>query len=400
MKRAFVLAAVIGLVLPAAANAGNFRGVVIAKNAKRHAFVTAAANGTVRTIRAPKGFRRIGLGARVAVRATKLADGTFTARATKQLGRAKQAHVRATVVKRAGKKLYLSAGNSVFVFGLRGGAGSKLRPGDRVDASARVGKAQLFCDDLKPIGHENHVELEGIYLSTDESVLSLAVHGHGLVKVNVRDDAELPDLNPGDEISLVATVEANGSFTLVSLDNEDATGDTGDGGDGSGDGEDGSGHSIDVAGKISALGGGSLSVVVPPPPTVTSGQHDGQTVTCGLQPGEDLRAFAVGDNVEMSCVNDDGHYLLTGLSSDSASLTYDGDTLSESFDLTGVLASIRSDGLGMKVDGHAEQVNCAMPAGTDLSGFALGDTVEMQCNYDDGRFELAELSSDTADLTL
>ena len=41
-----------------------------------------------------------------------------------------------------------------------------------------------------------------------------------------------------------------------------------------------------------------------------------------------------------------------------------------------------------------------MPAGTDLSGFALGDTVEMQCSYDDGRFELSDLSSDTADLTL
>ena len=90
MKRALMLAAAIGFVLPATAHAGAFRGVVIATNAKRHALVTAAANGTVRTVRTPKGFRRIGLGARVAVRGTKLPDGTFTARTTKRLGRAKR----------------------------------------------------------------------------------------------------------------------------------------------------------------------------------------------------------------------------------------------------------------------------------------------------------------------
>jgi len=41
-----------------------------------------------------------------------------------------------------------------------------------------------------------------------------------------------------------------------------------------------------------------------------------------------------------------------------------------------------------------------MPAGTDLSGFASGDTVELQCNYHDGRWNLASLTSDSAQLTL
>src|SRR5437867_6476963 len=110
MKRVLVLAvATIGLVLPAAANAGAFQGVVIAKNAKRHAIVTASANGTVRTVRAPKAFRKIGLGALVAIRAGKLPDGTFAASNTKLIRHAKHAHVRAAVVKRAGQKLYLSA---------------------------------------------------------------------------------------------------------------------------------------------------------------------------------------------------------------------------------------------------------------------------------------------------
>jgi hypothetical protein len=61
---------------------------------------------------------------------------------------------------------------------------------------------------------------------------------------------------------------------------------------------------------------------------------------------------------------------------------------------------MRSDGIGITVDGRSTLVNCAMPAGTDLSGFALGDVVEMECNYSDGRWKLASLSSDSAQLTL
>jgi hypothetical protein len=546
MKRVLVLVAAIGLILPAAANAGAFQGVVIAKNAKRNALVTASANGTVRTVRAPKAFRKVGLGTLVAVRANRLPDGTFAARGTKQLRRAKRARVRATVVKRTGKKLYLSAGNSVFSFGLRGKAGSKLRPGDRVSASAGFAKATLFCDDVKPIGHANQLELEGIYLSTDDNVISLAVHGRGLVKVTVPEDLEVPELNAGDEISLVAAVEPDGTFTLVSLDNEDASGDSA--GD---DGVDMGANWFSVKGVISSLtstavgveverhpepvrcsippkadlsgfavgqfvemscklvegrfvlvklrsktaelpgdGGGSIHLkgfvtalnatlvtVGSSAPSIASVSHEQQSVSCGLKPGGDLRAFAVGDFVEIECVYSKslGRYLLTGLSSDDASLHYGEDGLRQWFDLSGVLAtlaptylgvqvahhdaplqcslpagmdlrgfavgdavefacvntgsgfyvqlissdsanwpeddtpsftldgvlkSIRSDGVGVQVAGHPSLVNCAMPAGTDLSGFANGDTVELQCNYHDGRWNLASLSSDSAELTL
>ena len=130
--------------------------------------------------------------------------------------------------------------------------------------------------------------------------------------------------------------------------------------------------------------------------------HEGQAVLCVLQGGEDLRGFAVGDVVEIQCDYSKtlGHYVLTALTSDSASVAYGADGLTEWLDLNGVLASIRSDGVGIKVDGHSTFVNCAMPAGTDLSGFALGDSVEMECNYSGGRWNLASLSSDSAQLNL
>jgi len=474
MKRVLVLAvAMIGLVLPAAANAGAFQGVVIAKNAKRKAIVTASANGTVRTVRAPKSFNKIGLGALVAVRARQLPDGTFAAAATKQIRRVKHARVQATVVKRAGQKLYLSAGNSVFVFGLRSGTGAKLRPGDRVTASASFGKAHLFCDAVKPVGHDDELELEGIYLSTEEGVLSLAVHGRGLVKVSVPDGFDLPELKPGDEVSVHATVDSDGSFTLVSLDNEDAAdGSTGgDGGVDMGDhvftvsgvigsltstsvGVEVDGHpepvrcsvpasvklagfavgqevemsckyadgsfvlvklspntagspgdgdgSIDVKGSITELNPTAVTVAVTPQSEVTSVKQENKSVMCVLQGGEDLRGFAAGDLVEIQCDYDKtlGHYLLTSLTSDSASLEYGDDGLTEWLDLDGVLTSIRGDGVGIQADGHPAPVNCGMPAGTDLSGFALGDNVEMECNFSDGRWQLASLSSDSAQLNL
>jgi hypothetical protein len=548
MKRVLMLAAVIGLVLPAAAQAASWQGIVIAKNAKRKAIVTASANGTIRTTRTPTAlYAKIGLGAVVSVRAASLPDGTFAATAAKRLRRANRARVNASVVKRAGRILYLSGGQSVFTLVLRGAAGAKLQPGDRIATTATVGKAQLFCDDVTPVGHSDQLQLEGIYLSTDSGMLSIAVHGRGLVKVTVPASFQLPTLNAGDELSLSVTVQPDGTFTLVTVDDEDAAAASGDGGTNSGD--NGGGGGVDmgnnwfsVTGVLSSLSSTEVGVDVERHPepvrcavpatvdlsgfsvgqfvemsckftngnfvlvslksktaeipgngdsaldlkgfissldasAVTVSVPGGSPVRCGLKPGEDLRGFAVGDFVEIGCTYSStlGHYLLTSLSSDGASLEWSDSGLSQSFDLhglvstlapayvavqvahhdqpvecslpagmdlrgfavgdavefscqndgsgfvvksissdsaswpenempqfslDGILRSIRTDGVGVQVAGHPSLVNCAMPAGTDLSGFALGDTVALHCHFHDGGWQLAELSSEHADVTL
>ena len=296
------------------------------------------------------------------------------------------------------------------------------------------------------------------------------MHGRGLVKVTLPDNVDLPTLKAGDEVSLVASVGPDGTFTLVSLDNEDAS--DSNNADGVDMGDSGfavrgvlsslsptsvgvrvEGHpepvrcsvppesnlsgfavgqavemsckvtggefvlvklhpqtaglpgdhngSLDLNGSITALSSTAVTVAVSAESTPSVSQ-DGHSVSCALQPGADLRGFAVGDAVEVQCEYSKalGKYVLTGLSSDNATLSYGDTGLAEWFDLTGVLQSIRSDGVGIQVDGHPAPVNCAMPAGTDLSGFALGDTVELQCNFHDGKFNLASLSSDSAELTL
>jgi hypothetical protein len=540
MKRVLVLVAAFGLILPAAAQAGTFQGIVIAKNAKRHAIVTASKNGTVRTVRAPQAFAKIGLGAVVRVRASKLPDGTFASSSTKQIRRAKKARVRATVVKRTGRKLYVSGGHSVFALALKGGAGAKLRPGDQITAKTTVGRATLFCDDVDPVGHTNELELEGIYLSTDDNVLSIAVLHRGLVKVAIPDGIEPPEFAAGDQVWLLVAVEPDGTFTLISADNEEA--DDGDASDD--DGVDMDDNYFIVTGILSALSPTSVAVDVErhdepvrcavPPKVDLSGfsvgqlvemkclLHDGrfvlyrlrsktaeipgegdgyfdvkgfvaaldagkiavklasgETATCAVKPGQDLRGFAVGDFVEMKCrfnalighyqlawlysdnaaiferdedgkqgwfhlsglvtaleptyiavqvahhpqpvqcavpagmdlrgfavgdsvelkCQDDGAgYYVRGLYSDDAAWPYDGEM--PWFSLEGILKSIRTDGVGVQVPDHAALVNCSVPAGTDLSGFAIGDTVELHCHFHDGAWRVAKLQSQNATLTL
>src|SRR5436190_5635556 len=125
MKRVFLFAAAalaaLAFALPATAGTTVFRGVVIAKKAGRHAFVTASKNGVVRTVRARGALKRIGVGRRVAVRAAALPDGTFAANSVKLLGKSRRTHFRATVVAKRGLRLFLSAGGSVFALRVKSG---------------------------------------------------------------------------------------------------------------------------------------------------------------------------------------------------------------------------------------------------------------------------------------
>jgi len=147
MKRIFLLAAAalaaLAFALPATAGTTAFRGVVIAKKAGRHAFVTASKNGVVRTVRARGAFKRVAVGRRVAVRAATLPDGTFAASSVKLLGKARRAHFRATVVARRGVQLFVSAGGSVFALRVKSGhktgasdGSGDLKPGDEIDCDA------------------------------------------------------------------------------------------------------------------------------------------------------------------------------------------------------------------------------------------------------------------------
>jgi len=362
MKQFLLLAAAgiaaLAFALPATAGTVTFRGVVVAKDSARKSIVTVSRNGVVRTIRARGALRRVRLGRVVAVQAASLPDGTFAASKIRPLGRAGRAHFRATVAAVKGATLALSAGGSVFALRVRGKTGSAtgggFRPGDRIETDALVKKGSLQArrDALKKIGHDDRLELEGIYLATaDDGTIEMAVLHRGRVYISVPDDLMVPDFQPGDEIVAVVTVAEDGSFTLVKAENESSGGDDERGGV-NGDG------TFTVVGVVKSL---SVDRIF-----VKTGDDD--PATCAVPEGFDTTGFAVGQMVQMTCDYGDGHPVLLELQHYVEP---------EHLYATGAITDLTDDSITIQGDG--EPVTCAIPDDFDLSDFEVGNAVIMYC---------------------
>jgi hypothetical protein len=387
MKRfALLFAAAVAvtvIALPATAGAATFRGVVIAKDSARNALITASGNGTVRTIRVRASFKRIAVGHRVAVRGAKLPDGTFSASSVKRLGKTRHVHLRGTVVRKLGARLVVSAGGSVLALRVRGKTGASegaggLQPGDRVDCDAELKNGGLEAgeNDIDEVGHEDKLVLEGIYLNTaDDGTIELAVVHRGRVFVGVPDGMDVPTFSPGDEVALVVSINEDGSLTLVKADNEDESGD--DGGIDSGKSE------FSVVGILASVTDESVAVKV---------ENHSEPVRCAVLGELDLSGFAAGQKVYMSCKYKDGHFVLLLLKKKDEAPAGD------YFSVEGAVSALDSSHVSVEVDGH-EPVTCAVPAGTDLLGFAVGDSVKMYCWKKDGGFVLKALISDQASIS-
>ena len=450
MKKFLLLAAAgiaaLAFALPATAGTVTFRGVVVAKDSARKSIVTVSRNGVVRTIRARGALRRVRVGRVVAVQAASLPDGTFAASKIRPLGRAGRAHFQATVAAVKGATLAVSAGGSVFALRVRGKAGSAtgggFRPGDRIEANALVkrGSLQARREALKKIGHDDQLELEGIYLAAaDDGTIEMAVLHRGRVFISVPDDVMVPDFAPGDEIVAVVTVAEDGSFTLVKAENESS------GGDDEGGGVNGDG-TFTVVGVVKSL---SVDRIF-----VKTGDDD--PVTCAVPADFDTTGFEVGQMVQMTCNYGDGHPVLleldhyvepehlyatgaiTDLTDDSITIQGDGDpvtcAITDEVDVSDfevgnavIMYCVKVDDVWtLKAIKHKEDpppppdyvlangsidtltaaeitvttddgpVTCAVPEGADLSAFHADDDVEMKCVHTDAGLRLKRLQSDTA----
>jgi hypothetical protein len=220
MRRAVVVSVVVAIAaaFPIAGNAAAWKGVVVAKDQGRSAVVTASRSGVVRTVRLTKGLRALKLGQRVAVHARSLSDGTFSARTVRVLGRVSSARIRAIVVQAKALRTTVSAGGTVFALRGQGAARrlesaeDELEPGDQIVADVSVDGGSLEVEELEEVGHTDSVKLEGHFVSLTDGVLELRV-GDDVVHVTIPDGVLLPDLTPGAEISLRASVGENGGFT-------------------------------------------------------------------------------------------------------------------------------------------------------------------------------------------
>lgn len=288
--------------VPASAEASRWRGTVVAKDAQRGTFATATRRGTVRTLRAsPRRLDRVRIGRRVAVRARRLADGTYAARRVRTGRRARRARVRATVVEHDHRlrRYLVSAGGSVFA--IRAAARSRARaahggarPGDVVLVDVAIRSGHLDGRRIAEIGHVSMLELEGIFLALADGTLRVAVERRGLVEVAVPGELGVPAPAPGDQVELIVTVGDDGAFTLVALRREDEEDDV----EVELDDEDGE---LEVEGLVTELSETSVAV---------QAAGAASPVACAVPAGTPLGGFAVGDSVEMDCRLLDGELVL------------------------------------------------------------------------------------------
>ena len=231
------------------------------------------------------------------------------------------------------------------------------------------GKLETHDGDVSKVGHSDQLDLEGIYLATaDDGTIELAVVHKGRVFVKVPHEVMVPDFKPGDEIALVVTVGADGSFTLVKAENESA-------GDDDGDGVDIDGQKFAVAGILASLDGGKV--------TVNVDGNERRPATCSVPDGFDLSGFAVGNRVLMGCKYNDGNPVLIGLKKKDAET-------SEYIEARGKVTDLGDGTITVTPDGH-DPVTCAVPDELDLSDYAVGDPVVIWCKQVDGVWTLKAL---------
>jgi hypothetical protein len=295
MKRMLVLlVAATGLLVAAspASAATAWKGVVVAKDAKRGTVVTASAGGVVRTARSPQA-RTFKIGQRLDVRGAALADGTFKAGTVKANGRAKTAKVKAVVVRwqKAQKRLLVTAGGSTFALSRKAtrtlSSSSEHGPqaGDQITATVNLTTATPLATSVSTVGRLGVLEVEGILTKIESGSIELIVAKTGFVTLALPPGFVLPaGLAQFDEVKAHVSVGTDGKLTLLSLQSDDENDRGNDGVDV--DEDDGE---LDVTGKITALSPTSI--------TVTPGSSS--PVTCALT--APLTGFAVNDSVEMKC---------------------------------------------------------------------------------------------------
>jgi hypothetical protein len=247
-------AAAVMLACAAPASAATLRGTVVHHNSRAHGFVLATRSGRLAAIHAQRSAR---VGRVVRVSARRLRNGTYAARRVSVLGSRRRVVLRGTVT-------YLNRRSGAFTLSTRGASILIRRParGAQVaDASPSVGtrvlveadvddQGELEATEIEDQGEDtNGIELEGTILAIDTTARTLTVSADddeqsgATIAVSVPSGIDLSAFSVGEEVELVVTRAADGTFVLQQAagdDNEqeadeDNEGDEDSGEPGSGD---------------------------------------------------------------------------------------------------------------------------------------------------------------------
>jgi hypothetical protein len=259
--RSAVLAAVFGAVIVGSASAATVRGVVVHQNHRAHSFVVSTKGGRLASVHARHSPR---VGRSVRLTAALMHNGTWREK-TLHVGRSsRHATLRGVVtfVNRRHGEFTLSAGGA-----------SLLVHKQRSDAMPSVGDdvtVQSGIDDQGDLNeqtiHDNGdqtsgIELEGVILSITGNTLQVSADddnesGQSVV-VDVPATFDMTAFTVGQEVKLLVTQQADGTFLLQGSAEDDNSQAANNPGDSQGDGGGGPGDSQDGGGSTSSNDGGS-----------------------------------------------------------------------------------------------------------------------------------------------
>jgi hypothetical protein len=259
--RSAVLAAVFGAVIVGSASAATVRGVVVHQNHRAHSFVVSTKGGRLASIHARHSPR---VGRSVRVTAALMHNGTWREK-TVHVGRSsRHATLRGVVTfvsRRHGEFTLSSGGASLLVHRRHSDSmpsiGEEITVQSGIDDQGDLNEETMHDDGDRTSG----IELEGVVLSITGNTLRVSADddnesGQSVV-VDVPTTFNMMAFTVGQEVKLLVTPQADGTFLLQGSAEDDNSQAANNPEDSQGEGGGGPGDSQDGGGSTGSHDGGS-----------------------------------------------------------------------------------------------------------------------------------------------
>jgi hypothetical protein len=227
-----IAAAAAAAVLPTAAFAGSFHGVVVSHQGT--SLAVAQPSGLVTTVKSGSHAR---VGALVRVNGTKVSV----------VGRASRAHVHGVLVRKVGSTAFVAAGRSVLALrGTRGLAAVQTGPGPGtvVDATVTIGQSGTLTTQTATTGGQvGSVQVQAVISSVGPGTVTVIVNGQ-LLTLPLPAGLSLPATMIGQTVMLTLDL-TGGTLSATPQGGDDENDDDGDNEDGDHSGSGGGGGGND-----------------------------------------------------------------------------------------------------------------------------------------------------------
>lgn len=246
------------------------------------------------------------------------------------------------------------------------GGFARLRVGQRVAVTAvALGDGTFRARSVRVAGRGAKARVRGVLVRHQRALGRYLISSGGSVVV-VRAGAARKlaaangDLQPGDKLDLTVEIQSGGSLASSSVR---STGQT---------------SVLELEGIFTGLAGSALQLAV---------ARRG-LISVAVPAGFELPALAPGDEIELAVsVGAGGSFTLVALDADDEDTAEGIETDDDGeVEVEGTISSLSP----LTVAG----VTCGVPAGVALSGFAVGDRVEMTCEQSGGQLMLTKLKAE------